>query len=382
MDTIRLRFPYGWDNIPQDIRELFFCEVIGARELGKIGETKSSRPVRTNNKWRKERQKEGIYTPKYWIETDFVDSSKTYFVLEVSLPKLIFGTSAKGLKNSDFEPVVKAIQDFCASVGIKIFERLIMDTVPMAVAFGKNTDITDFATCEQAVAILSRFNDRFRSDCYTYRPKLGGVELYFNTKSSTFKVYDKFREIKNNAITPEERKIVEAAQDTGKDTWICEVIRTELTLKSSTSIRRKLGPYVQGEPTFRKIFQEALWNELLKNEVERIFNHPLGEFIFLSTLQSKTIESLLKKQVNHRATRLWLKDMIEKVQKEGGTKGIRRYYEENYKSRQTYYNHLKQLERLLAKLDLSKLGNLSATQFHSFYLSEFGIDNSRPNTLF
>lgn len=382
MDTIRLRFPYKWDAIPQDIRDDFFCETIPARKLEKMVPTKSSHPVKTNNKWRKQRQKEGIYTPKYWIEWDYADNSKTYFVLEVSLPKLVYGTNAKALKNQDFQLVVSAIQKFCASVGVSIFERLIMDARPMAVAFGKNIDITNIATSEEAITILTPFNDRFRSTQYVIRPDAGGCELYYGTKSSTFKIYDKLREIKNNAITPEEKKIVEAAQSSNKDTWICEVIRVELTLKDSSSIRKKLGPYVQGEPTFRKIFQEALWNEVLKNEAEKIFNHPLSEFVFLSTLQAKTIETLLNKQVKNRATRLWLKDMIQKVQQEGGTKGIRKYYERTYKSRQTYYNHLKILENILKHLELGKLGNLTATHFHSFFLSQFAIDNSTSNSLF
>ena len=230
---------------------------------------------------------------------------------------------------------------------------------------------------------MSPFNDRFRSDCYTYRHKKGGVELYFNSKSSTFKVYDKLREIKNNAITKEEMAIVKALQPSENGQWICENLRTELTLKDSTSIRKRLKPYMKSEPTFSKIFKEYLWDELLRNETIKAFNHPLKEFVFLSSIQANAIQALLDINIKHLTTKLQVKDMIEKIQREGGTKGVRKYYEQAYKSRQTYYNHLKKLEKILANIDLNHQETLTSRRFHDFYLRSLGIKNEPPpNTLF
>lgn len=383
MDTIRLKFRYDWNTIAQEYRELYFSEEIPQRKAGKITPTNSSRPVYTNNTWRKEQQKQGIYTPKYWLEMDFVDPHTTYFVIELSLPKLLFGTSVIEIKTEHRDLIIKKIQEFCKSIGIRLFGRQIFGTVPMAVAFGKNTDITDVATCWQAITALSLLDDRFRSECRILKFEKGGSELYFNSKSSTFKVYDKLREVANNAITPEEHKIVEASKSpVQKQTWIVETLRTELTLKDSSAIRKRLKPYIQGEPTFGSMFRDEIWEELLKNEVERIFNHPLVDFVFLSTLQANILEKLLDKYVKHHLTKLRIKDAIEKIQRLGGTKALKRYYTETYKSRQTYYNHQKVLNTLIKNIEISELEKLTASRFHVFYLRQFGIENSLQNKLF
>lgn len=383
MDTVRLKFRYDWNSIAQEYFELYFSEQIPQRKLGKMTPTNSSRSAYTGNAWRKAQQKNGIYMPKYWLEADFIDPSITYFVIELSIPKLLFGTSAIEPKNEHLDLVVQKIQEFCLAIGIRLLKQRILGAMPTAVSFGKNIDITNLATCEQAITVLSCFNDRFRSDIYTYRPARGGSELYFNSKSSTFKVYDKLKEIANNAITLKERNIVEASKSSGqKPMWICETLRTELTLKDTSSIRKRLKPYIKGEPTFGDMFRDDIWSDLVKNEVERIFNHPLADFIFLSTLQANVIQKLLDRHIKHPTTKLWVKDMIEKIQRFGGTKGVRKYYLETFKSRQTYYNHLKISKKIMANINLSELESLTSSRFHSFYLRQFGIENSIQNTLF
>lgn len=383
MDTVRLKFRYDWNSIAQEYFELYFSEQIPQRKLGKMTPTNSSRSVYTSNAWRKEQQKNGIYVPKYWLEADFVDPSITYFVIELSIPKLLFGTSAREPRNEHRDLAVQKIQEFCLAIGIRLFKQQIFGTIPSAVSFGKNIDITSLATCEQAITVLSRFNDRFRSDIYTYRPAKGGSELYFNSKSSTFKVYDKLKEIENNAITPEERKIVEASKSSGqKPIWICETLRTELTLKDTSSIKKRLKPYMKDPPTFGNIFRNDIWADLVKNEVERVFNHPLADFVFLSTLQANVIQKLLDRHIKNPTTKLWVRDMIEKIQRFGGTKGVKRYYLEAFKSRQTYYNHLKVSKKIIKNVSLPDLENLTASKFHSFYLGQFGIENTIQNTLF
>ena len=383
MDTVRLKFRYDWNSIAQEYFELYFSEQIPQRKLEKMTPTNSSRSVYTSNAWRKEQQKNGIYVPKYWLEADFVDPSITYFVIELSIPKLLFGTSAREPRNEHRDLAVQKIQEFCLAIGIRLFKQQIFGTIPSAVSFVKNIDITSLATCQQAITVLSRFNDRFRSDIYTYRPAKGGSELYFNSKSSTFKVYDKLKEIENNAITPEERKIVEASKSSGqKPIWICETLRTELTLKDTSSIKKRLKPYMKDPPTFGNIFRDDIWADLVKNEVERVFNHPLADFVFLSTLQANVIQKLLDRHIKNPTTKLWVRDVIEKIQRFGGTKGVKRYYLEAFKSRQTYYNHLKVSKKIIKNVSLPDLENLTASKFHSFYLGQFGIENTIQNTLF
>ena len=114
---------------------------------------------------------------------------------------------------------------------------------------------------------------------------------------------------------------------------------------------------------------------------------------YLNPTHNKIIETLEGMEINTPdafnwqpektlSTMLDIKDAIEKIQRLGGTKELRQYYMETYKSRQTYYNHQKVLNTLIRNIEISELENLTASKFHVFYLRQFGIENSFQNKLF
>jgi len=382
MDTIRYKLDVPLTNE----RMKFFCEKIQHKEIINDPINKgSSRFVLTANNWRKERIKKEIYTPKFWFQENFLYPSIKEFWIEYSVPKLLSGHNAINLKNDDKMPSVEAVQKFLQEIGIEnVFARRILDVMPSLVSFGINSDITDLCSCQQAISILSLFDDRFRSESHIIKPKYGGIELYFNTKSSTFKSYAKLPEMKNNAVTPEEKKFVGAYLQKGygeKEIWICEILRTELTLKGTDSIRKRLNPYCGDKITFENMFDEKIWFDLLKNEVERVFAHPLKEFVFLSTLQSPAIEAILDKNIKHMDKRLRIKNTIEKIQKAGGVKGVKNYYFKNYGSRQTFYNHIKIIREIMDNINPSEVENLTASKIHKHFLSQFGLENPLQNSM-
>lgn len=373
MDTVKLQL-----NVPfsKEMQE-FFRERIQHKELINDPINKgSSRFVFTANAWRKERMKNGIYTPKIWFQDEFLNPKNKIFFIEVSVPKLLYGHNVATPKDGDLMPFVNKVQEFLAEVGIKVFAREILDTMPSLVAFGTNTDFTSICSCDQAIEILSLFDDRFRSECHIIKPKPGGIELYYNTKSSTLKTYSKLPEIKNNAVTEEERKIVEESLGGSygsKKVWVCELLRTELTLKGTDSIRKRLNPFCNDNVTFENIFKNEIWNELLKNEVERIFVHPLQDFVFLSKVQAPILETILDKNVKHIDKKLKIKYAIEKIQNTGGLKGFKKYYFNTYGSRQTYYNHLKIFNEAIKNVDISELKSLTSREIHEYFLNHFSL---------
>ena len=79
---------------------IFFKDKIHSKELN-LATNSGSRFIYTNITWRKDRIKRGFYTPKYWIEEDYLHK-KTYFVIELSIPKLLFGENKKEPKTRLF----------------------------------------------------------------------------------------------------------------------------------------------------------------------------------------------------------------------------------------------------------------------------------------
>ncbi len=91
MDTIRIKF-----NCPAKPDNAFFKEEILTKKITSEY-ANGAIYIHTNNDWRNEQKGKGRYMPKYGIEEDFI--GRRFFYIECSLPKLLFGHSAKELKN-------------------------------------------------------------------------------------------------------------------------------------------------------------------------------------------------------------------------------------------------------------------------------------------
>src|SRR3990167_11269187 len=111
MDTLKQKFIYSRPDTE------YFSQVIKKEEL-QLKKITGSRHVWTNNQWRNERIARGIYTPKFWIEQDFKNPETTYFVYELSLPKLLFGENLTELEERHLDAAVAKIVEFCKSIDV------------------------------------------------------------------------------------------------------------------------------------------------------------------------------------------------------------------------------------------------------------------------
>ncbi|MFA5753827.1 MAG: hypothetical protein WC905_00485 [Patescibacteria group bacterium] len=377
MDTIKLKFKYPKPN------NSFFSEQIHKKDLA-LEHISGSRYVWTNNNWRNEQTDKGLYIPKYWIEQDFKNPDETYFLIELSAPKFLNGENISALKETDLTPLVKKISKFCQGLGVFIFEKQILGAVPTVLAVGININITHLCFCESVVEALCKFDYKpyaIQRIIFLLDLKNAGREIIFSIPNTeTFKIYSKNREIMNNAKTVKEKQIAELlkADKYKKDqVYINEILRVELTLKTCRKIKERLKPYLgETAPTLENIFKPQIWEALIKEEINQIYNHPLKNFIFLSLEQEPFIEAFLDKNYSHIETKDTIMGIIAGLQKKGIAQ-TRKDYFKKYKSRQTWYNYLGRLEKLEGYLDLKAIANLSSFQIHSFILKQFGIENSQ-----
>jgi len=359
MDTIRLKFSYPKPD------SVYFNHAIQQKEL-RLDFIAGSRFVWTNNVWRKEQQALGLYVPKYWFEQHFKYPEITYFCFEASLPKLLNRENITALKDCQLEEVAKAISDFCKKVGIFIFTEQIKDTIPTLIAIGENINITNFCSCNNAIGALKPFDYKTHSDHRTVEfsdHKHGGKEAIFNQINETTKAYDKSKEILNRAETAKEKEVAElikagSYQIDGK--MATEILRIEVTIKTPRKIASKFKPYLGDlPPTFENLFNEELWAKVLKDEVNKVFNHPLQRIIFLSLESQPFIDSFLDKHYQHIQTKDTVRGILSNLQ-ERGLADTRRTYLKRYKSRQTWYNYLRRLKQLQEHFDWSALAKLDS----------------------
>ncbi len=375
LDTIRLKFKYERKDT------FFFQEKIHQRALNLFYAT-GNRYIWTNNAWRKERQEQGIYTPKYWIEQDFLNPDKTYFGLETSLPKLLYGENHSIIHEHQLNDIVKALSEFMQEIGVYIFSHQIKEAVPTLLAIGKNIQLEKICSCDLALKALKPFDYKAHSKYrivdfsdYKYR----GKEVIFSkgkTSSETIKAYDKKREILNNAKTTEEKEVAKKFEDNG-----AEVLRIELTLKTPKKITAKFRPYLgRNKPTLEAIFKQDIWDDLLKQEVNTVFNHPLQKILFLSLESQPFIEKFLDEHYSHIQTKDTIKGILVSLQTYGLAETRNRYLQ-RYKSRQTWYNYLKRLSKLQNNFDVKALSNITNIKIHSHILNQFGISTATQEEL-
>lgn len=352
-DTIKLKFEY---LLPQN--SFYFLRVPGKSR------------IYTNNHWRKSKQLSGFYMPKYWIERDFRNSTKTYFCFEASLPKLLHGENIKEIEESDFDEVIEAINAFFIEIDITVSREEIINAIPRVIAIGKNIDISDLCSSSAAIELLKPFDYKSRSRHRTIEFSdcgYGGKELMFSVESETLKVYEKMKEIANNKTqTAEEQAIVKKWQDSENKN---EILRFELTLKNKRKIASKLKPYLNGaEPSLKNIFKKQLWQQVLGQEVKRVFNSPLKDLILLSGNGQNYIDGYLNAHCHQVQTRETTRAVIMSI-KEIGFNETRRKYLTQFKSSKSWYN----LQRRLADFDYSELTQTTSKQVHSEILKRLEV---------
>lgn len=360
MDTIRLKF-----KRPLPSNSPYFIEKIKGKDAW------------TNNAWRKERQRSGLYVPKYWIEADFMDPNTTYLYFELSLPKMLFKNNLTELQEKNFEEVVSLIADFSRQIGIPVLSEEIRVAKPTILAIGKNISLTNICSCDLALKTLAMFDYKpyaehrivAFNDC-----KAKGKEIHFNIqKTETTKFYDKKKEIINNAETAEEKTL---AVGFNRPDCVVEILRVERTFKTKRKIAEKFGPYLRGkEPTFENLFNMEMCSSLLKDEVRKILDHPFANFLFLALEQRPLIEAILDKSFSHIQTRDTVMGLIMDLQ-ELGLAGTRQKYLEGFRSRQTWYNYKKRLKIISKRIDWQQLSYLDSFRIYKYILKQFGIDNS------
>ena len=360
-DTIKLKFIYPHPN------NSFFAEKLWGKD------------VWTNNPWRKEQQKLGLYVPKYSIESDFKYPSKTYFYIEFSAPKMITGGNLIEIKESQLEELVYAISRFCQKIGVFIFPAQIKACLPSLVAIGININLTPICSVNNALKVLSPFDYKTHTkhrvigfDDY----KHGGREVILSTKNETLKAYGKNQEMLNSAETQKELAIADLLRkgEFRMDGQLAkEILRIEATFKTPRKIKEKFKPYLGVlPPTLENIFKQNIWEQVLREQVDEVFNHPLQKIIFLSLEKQPIIDDFLDKHYNHIQTKATIRQIIGELQ-ENGLAETRKQYLKTYKSRQTWYNYLARLAELQNHFDWRELGKLDNVKIHKYILEQFGI---------
>ena len=373
MDTIRLK-------IKQDKllvkNQAFFNET----KSSQFTNSANHKHEKTNNAFRKELANKGLYAPKFHLsEVDFGVPDKS-LVLEFSPAKLLHGTNLKEVSEADLPAIIENLIVFLKSIGIGIFERELLNSTVTSIAYTKNIPVSHLGKVPEILRVIAPFDYRPRSQFnqVVLRQGIHTSELKYFNLNTHLTLYDKLAEIQHRPVTQEEHKIVDYLHNgTNKaeyEHWVNETLRVELTLHNKVAVKQAMVKYYckKNDYSLSEVFKDNIRDELLKTEIENIFNHPLKEIVLLSVYDRDTFNTVLNKYCKTFTQKAEIRLMLD-ILYSRGLKSLRDEIVTKHCLR-TWFRKQEKLQAVAELIQLpSGITQLDNATVLEYILSQFGI---------
>ena len=223
----------------------------------------------------------GIVTPN----VSFVSRPRTggrtpELLIEVSLPKLLFGNNFQEVSDLDFEAICQKLANSLSRAGIPIAIEQLVTADVRKIDFCKNVIFNDYTSVSSIVkdirtADMSKRNDNQLTD---YR---NGGHIYhiMHTNSLDVSLYDKVADLKQGKIS--EHRAHESTNytqfrllDTFDSNKSLSVARFEVRLNSKAKIRHELSRFEipTSHITFKSIYRSDIAKKVLSYYWQDIFS--------------------------------------------------------------------------------------------------------------
>lgn len=193
----------------------------------------------------KQEKKQGRYFPQIQFSQRQIKraGSKSWWgrlEIQVSLPKLLFGTNFLELAPEDAETVYQRLVACLYQVGVVTTEDQIKQAIIRRIDFSKIIFIpTYYGTAKQVILRLQRFDYRQRSDfdVKDFNTSGEGVSVkHFNTAQS-YTIYDKIAEVQAHGFTELDTKVVDQYQQRK------QFVKFEVSLQKKQTVDRVLAQH-------------------------------------------------------------------------------------------------------------------------------------------
>jgi hypothetical protein len=373
MDSIRLKLRED-SFLVQD--QAFFNEIRSRR----FSDSQRYKVEKTNNAFRRRLSAEGVYAPKFWLDDNSLGVPSDTLILEFSVAKLLYGTNLREVSEADLPAIIQKLKAFLKLIGIGVFERELLHATIVLVAYAKNVPIDHLGKVSEILRVIAPFDYRPRSEFtrVEYRQGASTSALKYFNSSSHLTLYDKLGEILHEPVTQEERKIAHYLEGRASATvfqdLVRETLRVEFTLHNKVAVKQAMAKYYgrRNDYTLEEVFKDHIRDELLRNEVNRIFNHPLKEIVLLSVYGRDTFNAVINQYCKSFTQQAEIRFMLD-VLLARGLKALRD--EVLLKStKRTWFRKQKKLKAVASKIELPQgITQLDNARVLEYLLSQFGI---------
>lgn len=373
MDTIKMKIKQDRLLVKD---QAFFNEI----KSSQFTNSANHKHEKTNNAFRKELANKGVYAPKFHLsEVDFGVPDKS-LVLEFSPAKLLHGTNLKEVSEADLPAIIDKLKAFLKSIGVGIFERELLNSTVTSMAYAKNIPVGHLGKVPEILRVIAPFNYRPRSQFneVVLRQGIHTSELKYFNLNTHLTLYDKLTEIQHKPVTQEEHKIVDYLRNGNNkaeyENWVNETLRVELTLHNKVAVKQAMAKFYgkKNDYTLSEVFKDKIRDELLKTEIENIFNHPLKEIVLLSVYDRDTFNTILNKYCKTFTQKAEIRLMLD-ILYSRGLKALRDEIVAKHCLR-TWFRKQEKLQAVAELIQLpSGITQLDNAAVLEYILSQFGI---------
>lgn len=270
IDTIKLAIPIC-DN--QDLSKVAFETPLSAV---KIGFTPYFRTTR--NPIPAERRR-GIYRPRLTFVRRLtgIDKTTNELLVEMSLPKLIFGNNFEEVAENDFEIIVNTLAQNLKEMGVLIPVEQIRKASVVKIDLCKNIILPEYVSAVSVIGHIKKADISTIYDIDDTRFRNGGRIFHIHCNASDIAFYDKVADLRQGKISEKrsfekdnyvQTKLLKKIQQNRRD-----VLRMEIRLNGKKKIKAELKAvgvdYV--ELSFENIFKADLAKDILLSHWNKIF---------------------------------------------------------------------------------------------------------------
>lgn len=262
-------------------------------------------------------------------------------VVQVSLPKLIFGASIFDMDEQLLPVAAQKLAAALKEIKVGVKPEDVLDAVVVRVDYSKILQISpSFGATAKVLRALMPYDMKQSSDFNRrdFHDGKDGFYIKFYNSSQGFVIYDKFDEIVANGKTKLEQEIARQYKD-GK--WTKGALRIELSLQKKQTVDATLRQFSDAikkkDYTLREVAKTDIAKKVLMRTFENVYVKDFNRLVRLSDLKNTELLHLVGEHADdfrdrailyylaHRVRDIGLKKTIEELKREASPATVTRY---------------------------------------------------------
>lgn len=220
----------------------------------------------------------GLYKPRLTLTKRFNASGRHERTLSVefSAPKLLYGNNFDEVQDSDFVRITELLSSVLKTMGVRIFNHVLLSAPVSAIHYSKNIPLTDGSTPHYLISKIKEANiplaldvnqTDYRNDGHSYKWHSNSYEVAFYDKIKDLemaKKSDKRAIEKDNAI---QLNILDALEQRKR----LEVLRMEVRLNNRQKMKQLFKTLkIDKELTFQSLFSSNISQQVLLHYIDEL----------------------------------------------------------------------------------------------------------------